>query len=140
MSVGSASKREVLVVEDNATNLMLIRAVLERSGYTVHGAGSAEEAERWLEQHEPRVVLMDVQLPGQDGLSFTRQLRMKPHTANIPIIALTAHAMVEDRERALAAGCNGYIAKPINTRTLAQEVEEIVGRISGTTSGQSPDA
>jgi CheY-like chemotaxis protein len=126
MSAPEAANRVILVVEDNVTNLMLIRAVLQRAGFQVEGAATAEEAEQWLSAHRPVVVLMDVQLPGQDGLSLTRQLRQQPHTADLPIIALTAHAMVEDRERALAAGCNGYIAKPINTRTLAQEVESIL--------------
>ncbi len=81
---------------------------------------------------------MDIQLPGQDGLSFTRHLRTRPHTAELLIIALTAHAMLEDRDRALAAGCNGYIAKPINTRTLVSEIEEILAQTSGAATGPPP--
>jgi CheY-like chemotaxis protein len=69
---------------------------------------------------------MDVQLPGQDGLSLTRALKADPNTANIPVIALTAHAMMGDREQTIAAGCAGYIAKPIDTRTLGQQIREIL--------------
>jgi CheY-like chemotaxis protein len=140
VSVTDDSNRVVLVVEDNPTNLMLIRAVLQRAGFQVEGAASAEEAARWLDANRPLVVLMDVQLPGQDGLSLTRELRQQPRTVTLPIIALTAHAMVEDRERALAAGCNGYIAKPINTRTLAAEVQEIVEKSTATPERRLPYA
>ncbi len=140
MSAVEGNKRVILVVEDNPTNLMLIRAVLQRAAFEVEGAASAEEAARWLEKHRPAVVLMDVQLPGLDGLSLTRQLREQQRTADLPIIALTAHAMLEDRERAFSAGCDGYIAKPINTRTLAQEIEAILDNSGATSGRQSPHA
>ncbi len=126
MSANDGSQPTVLVVEDNPTNQMLIRAVLQRAGYQVETAASAEEAYNWLQARRPRLVLMDVQLPGQDGLSLTKRLRQEVQTADLPIIALTAHAMVEDRKRAAEAGCDGYIAKPINTRTLAQEIQQIL--------------
>jgi CheY-like chemotaxis protein len=120
-------QRVVLVVEDNPTNLMLVVAVLERAGYTPVAAGSAEEARRVLAQTRPDLILMDVQLPGQDGLSLAGQLKADPATRAIPIVALTAHAMEEHRQRALAAGCDGYIAKPINTRTFVREIEAVLG-------------
>src|SRR5688572_6704727 len=122
MSAGNPSGRLILVVEDNPTNLMLMRAVLQRAGHRVDAAASAEEAVRQLERCHPAAILMDIQLPGRDGLALTRDIKSHPGTAAIPIIALTAHAMREDRDRALAAGCDGYIAKPINTRTLVQEI------------------
>ena len=112
----------VLVVEDNPTNMMLTRAVLRRAGYQTAEATSADEALERLRTVRPEIILMDVQLPGQDGLSLTRQLKANPATANIRIIALTAHAMKEDRTRIIGAGCDGYIPKPINTRTFASDL------------------
>jgi CheY-like chemotaxis protein len=112
----------VLLVEDNETNQMLTVAILERDGYRVLVAGNAEEARHHLETETPQVILMDVQLPGEDGLAFTRQLKRNPATSPIPILAMTAHAMQGDAELAIDAGCSGYIAKPIDTRALAREV------------------
>jgi CheY-like chemotaxis protein len=116
------SQRLVLVVEDNEANQMLVRAVLELEGYRVEIAGSAPEVRDMLRDSVPDLVLMDVQLPGQDGLSLTRELKAEASTARIPIVALTAHAMTGDRELALDAGCVGYIAKPIDTRTFGDQV------------------
>jgi CheY-like chemotaxis protein len=116
----------VLVVEDNEANQLLARSVLEREGYMVEVAGAADEALNKLAERLPNLILMDVQLPGQDGLSLTRALKADPNTANIPVIALTAHAMTGDREQTIAAGCAGYIAKPIDTRTLGQQIREIL--------------
>lgn len=108
----------ILVVDDNEGGLLLASAVLQREGFRVDSAGSAEEVLERLSARAPDLILMDVQLPGQDGLSLTRQLKADPATASIPIVALTAHAMATDREQAMAAGCIGYISKPIETRTL----------------------
>jgi len=108
----------ILVVDDNEGGLLLASAVLQREGFRVDSAGSAEEVLERLSVRAPDLILMDVQLPGQDGLSLTRQLKADPATASIPIVALTAHAMATDREQAMAAGCIGYISKPIETRTL----------------------
>ena len=119
--------RLVLVVEDNPTNLMLVTAVLRRAGYATTAAGSADEARRELARETPSLILMDVQLPGQDGLSLAGQLKTDPATRAIPIVALTAHAMEEHRQRAIAVGCDGYIAKPINTRTFVDELEAVLG-------------
>ena len=116
------SAQLILVVEDNETNQMLTVAVLERDGYRVAVAGNTEEARHQLEAEAPQLILMDVQLPGEDGLAFTRQLKRNPATSPIPIVAMTAHAMHGDAEMALEAGCSGYIAKPIDTRSLAEQV------------------
>ena len=114
--------RLVLIVEDNPMNSTLARVVLERAGYSTTQAGSAVEARARLRDVTPDLILMDIQLPGEDGLSLTRELKADPVSAGIPIIALTAHAMPIDRERALAAGCDGYVVKPIRARTFPDEV------------------
>lgn len=116
----------VLVVEDNATNQMLIRAVLQRDGFEVSVAGSAEEAAQAIAQRLPDLILMDVHLPGEDGLSLTRRLRAESATATLPIVAVTALAMPGDGDRVLAAGCTGYITKPIDTRRLAEQVRSFL--------------
>jgi CheY-like chemotaxis protein len=118
----------ILVVEDNEANQLLASAVLERAGYAVELAGSSVEALERLSAGAPDLILMDVQLPGQDGLDFTRQLKADPTTAGIPIVALTALAMAGDREKTIAAGCLGYISKPIDTRTFADEVRKYLPR------------
>jgi CheY-like chemotaxis protein len=112
----------ILVVEDNEANQLLVRAVLELEGFSVEIAGSAPEAVERLQASTPDLILMDIQLPGQDGLSLTRQLKDDPTTADIPVVALTAHAMRGDREEAITAGCVGYISKPIDTRTFGGQV------------------
>ena len=114
----------ILVVEDNEINQVLVRAVLEMDGLRVAVAASADEAREAIRNESPGVILMDVQLPGEDGLSLTRELKADPATAAIPVVALTAHAMRGDRELAFAAGCSGYIAKPIETRTFAGQVRQ----------------
>ncbi|HYM96351.1 MAG TPA: response regulator [Candidatus Sulfotelmatobacter sp.] len=118
----------ILVVEDNEANQLLTAALLEREGYRVELAASSDQASRVLSDRHPDLILMDVQLPGEDGLSFTRRLRADPLTAAIPIVALTALAMSGDQERTLAAGCNGYIAKPIDTRTFAVDIRRYLAR------------
>jgi len=119
-------RRNILVVEDNEANQMLARAVLELEGYAVEVAGSAAEAFDVLGARQPDLILMDVQLPGEDGLSATRRLKADPATAPIPVVALTAHAMTGDRDLALSAGCAGYIAKPIDTRTFGAQVRQFL--------------
>ena len=118
----------VLLVEDNEANQLLSTALLTREGCDVAAAGNAEEALVWLEQHTPDLVLMDIQLPGQDGLSLTRQLKAGARTSGLRIVALTAYAMLGDSEHAIAAGCEGYISKPIDTRTFGAQVREYLGR------------
>jgi len=112
----------ILVVEDNEANQLLASSVLERAGYRIALASTSSEARDAIRRREPDLILMDIQLPGEDGLEFTRELKSDPATAQIPVVALTALAMPGDRERSLAAGCSGYISKPIDTRTFAGEV------------------
>jgi CheY-like chemotaxis protein len=116
----------ILLVEDNETNQMLAFAVLQRDGYQVELAGSSEEARQKLASMRPDLILMDLQLPGEDGLALTRVLKGDSKTSSIPIVAMTAHAMIGDAELALAAGCAGYIPKPIDTRTLADQVRRFL--------------
>jgi len=113
----------VLIVDDNPTNLKLLRIILEQEGYAVTTADDAEEALRRLEQAKPRMILMDIQLPGIDGLELTRRLKADPDYAGIVIIALTAYAMKGDEEKARAAGCDGYITKPIDAEQLPRTLE-----------------
>lgn len=116
----------ILIVEDNEANQLLASAVLEREGFRVELAGSSDEALERLAAIAPDLILMDVQLPGMDGLSLTRRLKSDQRTAAIPVVALTALAMLGDRERTIDAGCAGYISKPINTRTFAAEVRKFL--------------
>jgi CheY-like chemotaxis protein len=108
----------ILVVDDNPVNARLVSYLLTARGYQIRVAASAREALEVLETFHPRLILMDLQLPGMDGLSLTRQLKAAPATRDITIVALTAYAMKGDAERAREAGCDGYITKPIDTRTL----------------------
>ncbi len=112
----------VLVVEDNPVNLRLARTILEKSGYAVESAGDAEQGLARARELKPALVLMDVQLPGKDGLAATRELKADPATRHIPVVAITAFAMQGDEERMRAAGCDGYIAKPIRYKEFLAEV------------------
>lgn len=115
-------RNRVLIVEDQPLNLELARDILEVHGYEVWTAGNAVECLVLLRARRPDLILMDIQLPGMDGLQLTRQLLADPATQHLPIVAMTAHAMAEDAERVRAAGCVGYLVKPIQTRLLAQQV------------------
>jgi CheY-like chemotaxis protein len=119
-----SGRATILIVEDNEANRLLASAVLERDGFSVEMAGNSQEALEMLLEQKPDLILMDVQLPGVDGLSLTRRLKQDERTAAIPVVALTALAMMGDKERTLEAGCAGYISKPINTRTFAAEVRK----------------
>jgi two-component system, cell cycle response regulator DivK len=114
--------KQLLVVEDDPTIMTLIVILLEREGYGVIQAGSAEEGLRLAAEKVPDLVLMDVALPGMDGLEATRLLKSREPTARIPVIALTAQAMKQDVEKAVLAGCDGFIAKPLSTRAFLAEV------------------
>jgi CheY-like chemotaxis protein len=109
----------ILIVDDNHVNLKLARVLLEGEGYEVRVAGDAEEALDVMKSFRPALILMDIQLPGMDGLSLTRQLKADPATQDIVVVALTAYAMKGDAEKAHASGCAGYISKPLDTRTFA---------------------
>lgn len=120
---------QVLIVDDNATNLKLASEVLEMEGHSVLRAGDANEALAILCNSRPDLILMDIALPGMDGLELTRQLKARPDLAGVPIVALSAFAMKGDEERALSAGCDGYITKPINTRTFHAQVKAYLTRV-----------
>ncbi len=121
----------ILIIDDNAANLKLARVLLAGEGFVVQTATSAEDALRLLQSFVPRLILMDIQLPGIDGLELTRRLKADPAHAGITILALTAYAMKGDDQKALAAGCDGYITKPIDIETLP-------GVIAGHLLGQGP--
>ena len=106
----------LLIVEDNPMNLQLAEFLLSAAGYRVDSAASALEGIEIAVAEPPALILMDVELPGMDGLTATRRLKADPATAHVPVVALTANAMQGDHERCLEAGCDGYIAKPIDTR------------------------
>jgi len=112
------SAEPILIVDDNLVNLKLARVLLTSVGYAVRTAMNAEQALADLAVVRPRLILMDVQLPGMDGLELTRRLKADPATKGIVILAMTAYAMKGDDEKARLAGCDGYITKPIDTRTL----------------------
>jgi two-component system cell cycle response regulator DivK len=118
----------ILIVDDTAMNLKLTRVLLSGDGYTVHTACDAEHALEVLDKLRPNLILMDVQMPGMDGLELTRLLKRNPDTKDIPVVALTAYAMSGDEERTRAAGCDGYIPKPINTRTFGTSVAGYLAR------------
>lgn len=115
----------ILVVDDNAVNLKLARVLLVSEGYRVHTAGDAKEALRLIDEASPQMVLMDLQLPGISGLQLTRLLKSDQRRRAIPIIALTAFAMKGDAEMALAAGCDGYVSKPIDIQRLTSLIAEL---------------
>jgi CheY-like chemotaxis protein len=112
----------------------LARDILEAHGFEVFAARDADECMAELSERRPDLILMDLQLPGKDGLQITRELRANPDTRDLLIVAMTAHAMVEDARRVADAGCDGYLTKPIQTRTLAQQVTGFLAerRVRGT--------
>jgi len=116
--------KRILVIEDNETNMYLIGYILRKNGYEVIEARSGEEGIGLSITENPDLILMDIQLPGIDGLEATRKIRESKAGGEIPIIALTSYAMTGDRERALKAGCTGYIEKPINPDTFIDEIKK----------------
>jgi len=116
----------ILVVEDNERNLKLLRDVLEYAGYDVRVARTAEDGITSAVSEPPDLVLMDLQLPGIDGMEALRRLRESSRTADIPVVAVTAQAMKQDRERALDAGFNGYVEKPISVRAFPDQVRRFL--------------
>jgi CheY-like chemotaxis protein len=118
----------VLIVDDNPANLKLAAYLLSSKGYSVDTAVDAEAALVALRARKPTLILMDLQLPGMDGLTLTRSIKSDPATSDIRILAVTADAMRGDDVRALAAGCDGYISKPIDTRLLPALVQDLIER------------
>jgi len=121
----------VLLVEDNAMNRRMAEFLLRSKGFTVYQATTGEEALLMAREELPDLIVMDLQLPGMDGYAATRTLKADALTRHIPVVAMTAYAMTGDRERALAAGCDGYITKPIDT----QEFPRVVARYLASSPG-----
>jgi CheY-like chemotaxis protein len=117
----------ILIVDDNVTNMKLVAYLVRAKGYDVVTASDAETAIVAINEHSPRLILMDVQLPGIDGLELTRRLKADPATRDIIIVAVTAYAMKGDQERALEAGCDDYVTKPIDTRALPNTIARLLG-------------
>lgn len=122
----SIDVKTILIIEDNKLNLKLIRTILLISNFKVLEAESAEEGFQLLEEHQPDIILMDIQLPGMDGLTATRRIKSTEAYKDIPVIALTAKAMEGDEEKAKAAGCDGYIIKPINTKGFISTLSDYI--------------
>ena len=120
------SDKNVMVVEDNEKNRKLMRVVLKAKGYNIIEAATGEEALNLLKNQKPDIILMDIQLPGIDGLTLIRQIKASVITKDIPIIAVTAYAMKGDEQKILDTGCNAYISKPINTQELPLIVEKYI--------------
>ncbi len=114
---------KILVVEDNENNRYLVNFMLKAKGYTVINAVTGEEGIELAEKEKPDLILMDIQLPDIDGLEATKGIRKLKENRNVPIVAITSYAMVGDQEKALKAGCTGYIEKPINPDTFMAEIE-----------------
>ena len=129
------SGKNILLVEDNEVNRRLAGFLLRSQGYEVREATTALAAFEMLDKERPDLIVMDIQLPGIDGLEATRKLKEQPATADIPVIAVTSYAMKGDREKALAAGCSGYVTKPIDKNTFIQEVAAHLGSKSKTEDG-----
>jgi two-component system, cell cycle response regulator DivK len=127
----------ILVVDDNPTNLKLVSDLLTFDGHHVLKAADAEEAQLVLSDTLPDLILMDIALPGMDGLTLTRHLKADARTRHIRIVALTAFAMKGDEKKALDAGCDGYITKPIDTRALPREVAGILALVNRGNPGEA---
>ena len=128
----------VLVIEDNASNLKLTSLILRSAGHSVVGAVDAESGLKLAREAEPDLILMDIQLPGMDGLAATAILKQDPATAAIPVIALSALAMEADKERSRAAGCDAYIVKPLRYRELYAVMEHSLLEMQSRTTQPPP--
>jgi two-component system, cell cycle response regulator DivK len=118
----------ILYVEDNPDNRRLISRVLTVEGFVVQEASDAKDALNLLQSMRPDIILMDINMPDMDGYTLTAKIRELPNLGSIPVIALTANVMKGDRERSIEAGCDGYIQKPVDIDTLAQQVERFLKR------------
>jgi two-component system cell cycle response regulator DivK len=121
-----ADGKLVLLVEDNPHNRKIFSGMLTHNGFVVREAETGEVALKSVAEERPDIILMDLSIPGIDGWECTRRLKADPGTAKIPIIALTAHAMRGDEERARAAGCDGYLSKPISPKLVVEEVRKFL--------------
>jgi CheY-like chemotaxis protein len=120
------TRKKILLIEDNPANRMVFQDLLQVEGYEVICVGNAEDGITRAREIVPDLVLMDIQLPGMDGLTATRVLRSDKLTREILIVALTSHAMTDDREKCISAGCNGYITKPVRVASFRQEIRELL--------------
>jgi CheY-like chemotaxis protein len=118
--------KKILVVEDNKINIYLCSRIIKSSGYEVIEARTGEEGVSLALKERPDLIIMDIQLPGIDGLETTKRIRESKADGEIPIIALTSFAMAGDREKAISVGCTGYIEKPINPETFIAEIEKYI--------------
>jgi len=121
------AEKVILSVEDNEANRRIIRDLFTRKGYRVVEAVNGEEAVTIAKKEKPDLILMDVQLPKMDGYEATRQIKSDPEMESIPVLAVTSYALSEDREKAMAAGCEDYVAKPFRPRELVAKVEKLLG-------------
>jgi len=126
-----AARAKILVIDDNPTNLKLVSLVLTVDGFDVSTAAGAVEGLATLRRERPALTYCDVQLPDADGIELAREIKADPELAGTVVVALTAYAMDADRERALAAGCDGFISKPIDTRTLGRDTQRFIERGPG---------
>jgi CheY-like chemotaxis protein len=126
---------KILVIDDHPVNLKLASQVLRAGGHEVMQAEDAEQALEVLQQQVPDLVLTDIALPGMDGLELTRRLKADPRFSHLPVVALTASAMKGDERRVLEAGCDAYIAKPLDTRTLSAQLSRIQAEHRSTGTG-----
>jgi CheY-like chemotaxis protein len=120
------SNATILIIEDNPLNVELASDLLEASGFQVHTTCTAEDGIRLAREVSPELVLMDIGLPGMDGLCATRALKSDPATSHLVVVGLTAHAMKGDEQTALDAGCDGYLTKPIDTRTFVAAIKDFI--------------
>lgn len=128
MNAGSLTARHVLVVDDQPTNVELARALLELEGLEVDVAIDARQADAAVRRRPPALVLLDIQMPGEDGLALLARWRASPTTAGLCVVAFTAFAMAGDRDRCLAAGCDGYISKPIDVASFGHTIRAFLDR------------
>lgn len=119
---------KILLIEDNEQNSYLITFLLEKHGYEVVSAADGPQGIRQAESRPPDLILLDIQLPSMDGYAVARELRLHSELQSTPIVAVTSYAMAGDREKSLAAGCDGYIEKPINPETFVVEIERFLKR------------
>ena len=120
--------RKVLIAEDNAVNRELLRELLETRGYTVLEACDGQEALHMIDQAQPDILLLDIGMPVLDGFAVVRKIRENPHLAKLPVVAVTAYAMQDDREKILNSKFDGYLSKPIDARSLMEELDRLLSR------------
>lgn len=120
------STKKILIAEDNDDNRIVYATMLEHHGYEVVSTANGAEVQALAVKESPDLVLMDVSLPGMNGWDATELLKSKPETSHIPVIAITAHALPEDRHKATQVGCDGYLSKPVGPRRVLEEVNRMV--------------